>query len=92
LQIGVGLLHAQRGNHTGALLLLADGIEKTSEFAPVCLGIDTGRLAAESQAALDRLRELGPEHLGEFDFAMAPQVRLITRDASSGTTRETDSP
>ena len=59
LQIGVGLLHARRGNHTGALLLLADGIDKTAEFAPVCLGIETGRLAAESQAALDRLRELG---------------------------------
>jgi uncharacterized protein len=92
LQIGVGLLHAQRGNHTGALLLLADGIDKTSEFAPVCLGIDTGRLAAESQAALDRLRELGPERLGEFDFTMAPQVQFVTRDAASNTTRETDGP
>jgi uncharacterized protein len=92
LQIGVGLLHAQRGNHTGALLLLADGIDKTSEFAPVCLGIDTGRLAAESQAALDRLRELGPERLGEFDFTIAPQVQFVTRDAPSSTTRETDGP
>jgi hypothetical protein len=92
LQIGVGLLHAQRGNHTGALLLLADGIDKTSEFAPVCLGIDTGRLAAESQAALDRLRELGPERLAEFDFTMAPQVQFVTRDAPSSTTRETDGP
>ena len=89
LQIGVGLLHAQRGNHSGALLLLADGIDKTSEFAPVCLGIDTGRLAAESQAALDRLRELGPERLGEFDFATAPQVRFVTKDAPATTNRET---
>ena len=88
LQIGVGFLHAQRGNHTGALLLLADGIDKTAEFAPVCLGIDTGRLAAESQAALDRLRELGPERLGEFDFATVPRVRFVTTDASSGTNRE----
>jgi hypothetical protein len=89
LQIGVGLLHAQRGNHSGALLLLADGIDKTSEFAPACLGIDTGRLAAESQAALDQLRELGPERLGEFDFAAAPQVRFIVRDAPVGANRET---
>jgi predicted metal-dependent hydrolase len=89
LQIGVGLLHAQRGNHSGALLLLADGIDKTSEFAPACLGIDTGRLAAESQAALDQLHELGPDRLGEFDFAAAPHVRFVARDAPAGANRET---
>jgi sugar phosphate isomerase/epimerase/predicted metal-dependent hydrolase len=90
LQIGVGLLHAQRGNHTGALLLLADGIDKTTEFAPVCLGIDIGRLAAESQAALDHLRELGPERLGEFDFATAPRVQFVTTNERSCTTHETE--
>ena len=77
LQIGVGLLHVKRGNHTGALLLLGDGIEKTSEFAPSCLGIDTGRLAAESQVALEILRDLGPERLDQFDFADAPQVHFV---------------
>jgi hypothetical protein len=46
-------------------------------------------LAAESQAALDRLRELGPERLGEFDFAAAPQVRFIARDSPAGGNRET---
>ena len=85
LQIGVGFLHARRGNHTGALLLLADGIDKTAGFAPACLGIETGRLAAESQAALDLLRELGPERLGEFDFATAPRIRLLTDSASATT-------
>ena len=76
LQIGVGFLHARRGNHAGALLLLADGIAKTVDFAPVCLGIETGRLAAESEAALEHLRALGPERLGEFDFATVPRVRF----------------
>jgi sugar phosphate isomerase/epimerase/predicted metal-dependent hydrolase len=85
LQIGVGFLHAQRGNHTGALLLLADGIDKTAEFAPVCLGIDTGRLAAESQAALDRLRELGPERLDEFDFASVPRIQMVAAPEAEGT-------
>lgn len=76
LQIGVGFLHVKRGNHTGALLLLNDGIEKTVEFAPVCLGIDAGRLAAESQAALETLRALGPERIGQYDFATAPQIHF----------------
>jgi uncharacterized protein len=87
LQIGVGFLHARRGNHTGALLLLADGIAKTAEFAPLCLGIDTGRLAAESQAALETLRELGPERLPEFDFAAAPRIHLIGAAAPSSSAR-----
>jgi sugar phosphate isomerase/epimerase/predicted metal-dependent hydrolase len=76
LQIGVGFLHAWRGNHNGALLLLADGIEKTAEFAPVCLGIETGRLVQESQAALERLRELGPERLQSFDFTGVPRIQF----------------
>jgi sugar phosphate isomerase/epimerase/predicted metal-dependent hydrolase len=82
LQIGVGFLHALRGNHAGALLLLADGIEKTAAFAPVCLGIETGRLAAESETALARLRALGPERLPEFDFATVPRIRFVAPDGS----------
>ncbi len=74
LQIGVGFHHALRGNHRGALLLLAAGIDKTSRFAPRCLGIETGRLAADAAACLERLRQLGPERLGEFDRATIPTV------------------
>ena len=92
LQIGVGFLHAQRGNHTGALLLLSDGIDKTVEFAPVCLGIDTVRLAAESQAALDRLQELGPDRLSEFDFATAPQIRFVAAGRAPGSEPEAGGP
>ena len=85
LQIGVGFLHALRGNHTGALLLLGDGIKKTAEFAPTCLGIETGRLAAESQGVLERLRLLGPERLGEFDFSALPRIRLVNGDYANET-------
>ena len=75
LQIGVGFLHALRGNHAGALLLLADGIEKTSEFRPACMGIDTARLVFEAQACLDRLRFLGPARVDEFRPEDAPEIR-----------------
>ncbi|MFN8590705.1 MAG: DUF309 domain-containing protein [Thermomicrobiales bacterium] len=89
LQIGVGFLHALRGNHTGALLLLGDGIDKVIDFAPVCLGIETGRLVAESQAALERMRELGRDRLTEFDFATVPRIQFVpdaaaTADAADG--------
>jgi sugar phosphate isomerase/epimerase/predicted metal-dependent hydrolase len=78
LQIGVGFHHARNGNHRGAVLLLTDGIEKTWRFLPSCRGIDTGRLVAESQACLDRIVALGPERLGEFDWATVPFVWATT--------------
>jgi len=76
LQIGVGFHHALGGNHRGALLLLADGIDKTARFVPSCLGIDTARLVVESTVCLDRLRELGVDRLAEFDPATIPVVQL----------------
>ena len=74
LQIGVGFHHALNGNHRGALLLLTDGIAKTADFLPRCLGLDTARLVAESLVCLDRLRELGPDRLAEFDPATIPTM------------------
>ncbi|MGI8477500.1 MAG: DUF309 domain-containing protein [Thermomicrobiales bacterium] len=74
LQIGVGFHHARGGNHKGALLLLADGIAKTSAFQPACQGLDTARLVCESQLGLDRLAALGPRRLAEFDWSSVPLV------------------
>ncbi|MCC6313619.1 MAG: DUF309 domain-containing protein [Thermomicrobiales bacterium] len=84
LQIGVGYLHALRGNHRGALLLLADGIEKVSEFTPCCLGIDTARLVRAARVSLDRLRFLGPERLAEFDRETIPSVHFVDKTAGDG--------
>jgi sugar phosphate isomerase/epimerase len=77
LQIGVGFHHARRGNHRGAVLLLTDGIEKTSHFLPSCRGVDTARLVAESRVCLDQIVALGPERLGEFDWETAPFVQFL---------------
>ena len=76
LQIGVGFHHARNGNYRGAVLLLTDGIAKTSRFLPRCLGIETARLVTESQGCLDRIVELGPERLGEFEVTEAPLVHF----------------
>jgi hypothetical protein len=82
LQIGVGFYHARGGNYRGAVLLLTDGIAKASRFVPRCLGIETGRLMAESQACLDRIVALGPARLGEFEVGEAPLVHFV--DERSG--------
>lgn len=74
LQIGVGFHHALSGNHQGALLLLQDGIDKTSDFLPFCQGIETDLLVTQTRACLERLRELGPDRLNEFDAATIPRI------------------
>ena len=76
LQIGVGLHHARSGNHRGAVLLLTDGIEKTSRFVPSYRGIDTARLVREAQSCLDQVTTLGPERLDEFDWDQVPVIAL----------------
>jgi uncharacterized protein len=82
LQIGVGFHHALGGNHRGAVLLLTDGIEKTSRFLPVCLGIDTTRFVAESQACLEQIANLGPESLNRFDRRLIPMVHRATANSA----------
>jgi uncharacterized protein len=77
LQIGVGFHHARGGNHRGAILLLTDGIEKTSRFLPVCRQIDTARLVRESQHCLDQIVALGPDKLSEFDWDLVPLVHEV---------------
>jgi predicted metal-dependent hydrolase len=74
LQIGVGFHHALKGNYQGAVALLTDGIDKTSGFLPQALGIDTGTLVREARACLDRIVELGPDGIEQFDRAMIPQI------------------
>jgi uncharacterized protein len=77
LQIGVGFHHARGGNHRGAGLLLTDGIAKVSEFLPACGGVDTARLAGESQACLDEIIGLGPDRLAEFDWSRVPTISVM---------------
>jgi hypothetical protein len=85
LQIGVGFHHALSGNHKGALLLLGDGIAKTSGFVPETLGIDTGRLVAEAGACREAIAALGPERLDAFDRATIPAIHGPAIDGDADT-------
>jgi uncharacterized protein len=76
LQIGVAFHHLGNANWRGATGLLSGGIEKVSRFRPVCMGVDTGTLTAEAQACLDRLRELGPQRVDDFDWEMVPRIEI----------------
>jgi hypothetical protein len=76
LQVGVGFHHWGRGNFHGASVLLEEGIERLSPFAPTCQTIDVATLIADATAARERLIALGPKRMSEFDPASAPRVRF----------------
>ncbi len=77
LQIGVGFHHWRNGNFHGATVLLEEGIERLRPFAPKCQGVDVAALIADAMVARERLQELGPEGMGDFDLSRAPRVRLL---------------
>ena len=75
IKIAAGFHHVLRGNQHGAVNLLSDAFRLLEPFRPATLGVDIERLLAEVQPCLDRIVQLGPERLREFDRSMIPQIR-----------------
>lgn len=78
LQIGVALLHRQRGNFKGAVSLLQSGLRHIAPFGPSCQQLDLARLSRESVELLAHLQGLGQERLSEMDEQLVPQVWLLS--------------
>jgi len=77
LQIGVGYHHLlDRHNYRGAVSKLDSGCRWLRAFQPRCMGVDVTRLIADAQRALAHLRELGPEHMHEFDRRLVAKVHF----------------
>ena len=76
LQIGVAFHHLRRLNHHGAVYMLTRGPRYLAPFAPRCQRVDVAALLRDSAAALQEVERLGPARLAEFDWRLAPQVRI----------------
>src|SRR5215216_612394 len=77
LQIGVGMHHllANR-NFSGSAVKLDHGIRLLEAFPAVCHGVDVARLRRDAEAARERLVELGPERMHEFEEQRVPRVHF----------------
>ena len=62
LQIGIGLLHLQRGNVNGARRLLLNGSRLVEPFTPALFGIDLITLQSDARSVLMRLEEPNRTH------------------------------
>ena len=76
LQIGVAFHHLRRRNHHGTVYMLTRGARYLAPFAPRCQGVNVAALLADAAAALMEVERLGPDRLADFDWQLAPAVRL----------------
>jgi len=76
LQIGVAFHHLRRRNYHGTVYMLTRGARYLAPFSPRCQGVDVEGLLRDAAAALQEVERLGPDHLGDFDWRLAPTVRL----------------
>lgn len=77
LQVGVAFHHLRRGNWIGAVRQLERGLAKLECYPPICQGVDVDCLVQQAQRCLHVLRQLGPERVADFDWALVPRVRLV---------------
>jgi len=80
LQIGVAFHHLRKCNHHGTVYMLTRGPRYLAPFAPRCQGVDVAALVEAAARVLAEVERLGPDRLHEFDWRLAPKVRLVDRD------------
>jgi predicted metal-dependent hydrolase len=76
LQIGVAFHSLRRANHHGTVYMLRRGARHLAPCAPRCQGVDVEALLADAAAAPREVERLGPDRLAEFDWRLAPTVRV----------------
>jgi len=76
LQIGVAFHHLRKRNHHGTVYMLTRGARYLAPFAPRCQRVDVQHLLEAAAAALREVERLGPDRLDEFDWTLAPTVRI----------------
>lgn len=55
LQVAVGLYHARNGNHSGAIKLLNQAVQKLEKYPQHRLGIDLDKLLRECRSYIEQL-------------------------------------
>ena len=62
---------------------LGTGADLLDHYAPRCQGVEVAPLIAAARAGRQRLLELGPARLSDFEDSLIPRITLVTA-ASAG--------
>ncbi len=76
IKIAAGFHHLLRGNRRGAVNLLSGGLTLLEPFRPSCLGVDVQALIDDVRPCLDRILDLGPRRLAQFDRSLIPSIHF----------------
>ncbi len=74
IKVAAGFHHLLRGNHKGTINLLSPALTLLEPYRPSRLGVNVQRLLEEAGACYQRVRELGPKRLSEFDRSTLPRI------------------
>jgi predicted metal-dependent hydrolase len=85
IKTAAGYHHLLRDNYRGAVNLISDTFRLLEPYRPATLGVDVERLIADIRVSLDRIEELGPERLGEFERSRIPAIRYVDAGAAQAT-------
>lgn len=75
LQVGVAYLHITRGNYNGALKVYGRSLKWLKVWADICRGIHVEELRRDAEHAIEEVKRLGKEGIGEFDLRLLKPVR-----------------
>ena len=77
LQIGVAVLHVERGNAPGAIKTFERAFRWLEPFRPACQGVDVERLVRDARALCETIVSLGPERIAQVDRSAFPRIHLL---------------
>ena len=80
IKAAAGYHHLLRGNYEGTFKVLGDVPRLLAPYRPQTLGLDVDTLLAAIEATLGRLKELGPDHISQFDRALIPTLQTDSQD------------
>jgi predicted metal-dependent hydrolase len=75
LQIGVVYLHITRHNYPGAIKVFHRCQKWLQLWPETCRGVSVGQLRQDLETAISSLKDLGPQHIAEFDMSLLKPVQ-----------------
>jgi len=78
IQVGVGFYHLERGNYAGAVRTMRRGLDRLRPMPHRCQSVQVDSLVAQAEQALQRIVELGPNRLAQFDSSLIPVITLCS--------------
>jgi predicted metal-dependent hydrolase len=75
LQVGVAIFHAKRSNLSGAMRLVASGMDLLRPFAPECMRVDVAHLLQSAELFRENLERLASDP--DTVLSAIPVIRLV---------------